>query len=74
MIFALAARTASALVGSSFGCGVCAAFPAIGIIGSPCVGIIEPRSKGCILIGPVGVGLLLGILNTVSRSVTIDVV
>jgi len=26
---------------------------------------------GCVLIGPVGVGLLLGILNTASRSVTI---
>jgi hypothetical protein len=28
---------------------------------------------GCVLIGPVGVGLLLGILNTASRSVTTDV-
>jgi hypothetical protein len=70
---ALAARTASALVGCCFGCGVFAAFPAVGIIGSPCVGIIEPRSRGCILIGPVDVGLLSGILNTPSRSVTINV-
>jgi len=72
VIVALAARTASALVGFSFGCGVCADFPAIGIIGSPCVRIIEPRSTDCILIGPVGVGLLLGILNTASRTLTID--
>src|SRR6185437_3047516 len=61
------------LVGCSFGCDVCAAFPTIGIIGSPCVSIIEPCSRDCILIEPVGVGLLLGILNTASRSVTIDV-
>jgi hypothetical protein len=73
IILALAARTASALVGCSFGCGVFADFPTVGIIGSPCVGIIEPRSRGCILIGPVDFGLLLGILNTASRSVTIDV-
>jgi hypothetical protein len=69
VILALAARTASALVGCCFGCGVFAAFPAVGIIGSPCVGI-EPRSRGCIVIGPVDVGLLLGILNTARGSVT----
>jgi hypothetical protein len=73
VILALAARTASALVDCCFGCGVFADFPTVGIIGSPCVGIIEPRSRGCIVIGPVGVGLLLGILNTASRSVVIDV-
>src|SRR6266481_6340390 len=69
VIPALAARTASILVGCCFGCGVFAAFPTVGIIGSPCVGI-EPRSTGCIVIGPGDVGLLLGILNTASRSVT----
>jgi hypothetical protein len=58
---ALAARTASALVGCCFGCGVFAAFPAVGIIGSPCVGIIEPRSRGCIVIMPIDSGLFLGI-------------
>jgi hypothetical protein len=59
VIFALAARTASALVGCCIGCGVFAAFPTVGIIGSPCVGIIEPRSRGCIVIGPIDFGLLL---------------
>jgi len=35
--------------------------------------MVEPFSIGCVLIGPVaGVDLLLGILNTASRSVTID--
>jgi hypothetical protein len=70
VIVALAARTASILVGCCFGCGVFAAFPAVGIVGSPCVGI-EPRSRGCIVIGPVDVGLRLGILNTASGSITI---
>jgi hypothetical protein len=70
VILALAARTASILVGCCFGCGVFAAFPAVGIIGSPCVGI-EPRSRGCIVIGPVDVDLLLGILDAASRSITI---
>jgi hypothetical protein len=68
-MLALAARTASTLVGCCFGCGVFAAIPTAGIMGSPCVGI-EPRSRGCIVIGPVDVGLLLGILNTASTSVT----
>jgi len=35
--------------------------------------MVEPHSRGCILIGPLDFGLLLGILNTASRSVTIDV-
>src|SRR5271165_4285086 len=73
VLLALAARTASVLVGRCFGRGVFAAFPAVGIIGSPCVGAIEPRSRGCIVIGPADFGLFLGILNTASGSVTIDV-
>src|ERR1700680_4808006 len=73
VVLALAARTASVLVGCCFGCGVCAALPAVGIIGSPCVGMIELRSRGCMAIGPVDFGLFLRILNTASGSVTIDV-
>src|SRR6266481_8409367 len=69
VIFALAARTASILVGCCFGCCVFAAFPTVGMIGSPCVGIVEPRSTGCIVIGPADVGFLLGILNTARGSV-----
>jgi hypothetical protein len=69
IILASAARTASILVGCCFGCGVFVALPAVGIIGSPCVGI-EPRSRGCIVIGPVDVGLLLSILNTSRGSAT----
>jgi hypothetical protein len=69
VILALAARIASILVDCWFGSGVFATFLAVGIKGSPCVGI-EPRSRGCIVIGPVDIGLLLGILNAASRSVT----
>jgi hypothetical protein len=50
------------LVDSFFGCGVFLCSPTAGIKGSTCVGIIEPRSMGCILIGPMGVGLPLGML------------
>jgi hypothetical protein len=74
VILALAARTASVLVGG-FGCGVSAACPAADVAvdmkGNPCVGVVGPRSRGCIVIGPVDVGLPLGMLNTVSRLVAI---
>lgn len=43
------------------------------MIGSTCVGIVAPFSIGCVLIGPVGAGLLLGILNTATGSGRIDV-
>jgi len=69
VILALAARTASVLVGSCFGCGLSAALPTVGMMGSPRVGIIEPRSRGCMVIGPVDVDFLLGILNTARGSV-----
>jgi hypothetical protein len=61
VILAFAARTASVLVGC-FVCGGSLAFPAAGIIGNTCVGIVEARSSGWVLIGPVG-GLLLGIVD-----------
>jgi hypothetical protein len=35
---------ASTLVGSFFGCGVFICCPTVGIIGSTCVGIVEPFS------------------------------
>jgi hypothetical protein len=57
ILLALATRTASGLVGCCFGCGGVAGFPTAGIIGSPCVGAIAPRSRGCIVIGPVDFGL-----------------
>ena len=61
VILAFATRTASVLVVSCFSCGVFATFPTVGIIGSTCVGIIEARSIGCVLIGPV-VNLFLSIV------------
>ena len=64
VILAFAARIASALVGGFFGCGVFLCFPSAGIKGSTCVGTIEPRSMGCVLIGPMCVGLPLGMLGS----------
>jgi hypothetical protein len=43
-----------------FGCGVLFCSPTIGILGGTCVGIVETFSTGCVLIGPVGVGLISG--------------
>jgi hypothetical protein len=61
MILAFAARTASALDDGFCGSGVFAS-PAVGIMGNG-MGTIEPWSTGCMLIGPVDVGLLFGIMN-----------
>jgi hypothetical protein len=61
VIFAFAARTASVLVGCFFGCGAFNAFPAAGIIGNACVGMTEPRLRGCVVMGPVGADLFLAI-------------
>jgi hypothetical protein len=60
VILAFATRTASVLVGFCFGWDAGAArLSTVGILGSTCVGIVEARSAGCILIGPVTV-LFLG--------------
>jgi len=61
-IFAFAARTPSALVGSCLGTIDVSTFPAVGITGNTGVGIIDARSIGCVLIGP-AVGLFLGIAD-----------
>jgi hypothetical protein len=63
VIFAFAARTASDRVGCFFGCGAFNAFPAAGIIGNACVGMTEPRLRGCVVMGPVGADLFLAILD-----------
>jgi hypothetical protein len=63
MILALAAWTASVLVGCFFRCGVFVSAPAAGIIGSNGVAAIEPCSTGCTLIGPADVGLRFGIMD-----------
>ena len=61
VISALAARTASALVGFCFGSGVLFT-PTVGSVGRTWVGNIEGRSIGCVIIGPAA-GLFLGILE-----------
>src|SRR5260370_22376507 len=63
VIFAFAVRTASVRVGCFFGSGAFIAFPTVGIIGNACVGVVAPRLTGCVLMGPVGVGLLLGMIR-----------
>ena len=62
VILAFAARTSSALVGSGFGCAAFFNFPTVGIIGRTGVEIIDARSVGCVLIGPV-VNLSLGMVD-----------
>ena len=62
VILAFATRTACVLVGFCFGCSAFFKLPAVGIIGSTCVGIIEARPIGWVLIGPV-VGLFLDIIT-----------
>jgi hypothetical protein len=70
MILAFATRTASALVGRSFGRGVFGSSPStmLGIAGSNGVGLVEPRSTGCMLIGPVQFGLSLCITDNAVPS------
>jgi hypothetical protein len=63
IILAFAIRTASALVGRFFGSGVFVSAPVAGIMGSNCVGAIEPCATGCMLMGPGNVGFLLGIVD-----------
>jgi hypothetical protein len=52
VILAFAVRTASDLVDFCFCCGAFVTFPIVRVI--ICAGMIEARSIGCVLIGPVG--------------------
>jgi hypothetical protein len=54
---------ASVLVGCCFGCGAFVAFPTVGIFGNTWVGIIEARSTGCVLMGPIGARRVLGMID-----------
>ncbi len=60
MILAFATVTACARVGFCFGLGTFFVRPADGITGCTCVGMIEARSTGCVLIGPVVRGMAVG--------------
>lgn len=63
MILAFAIRTASERVAGLFGWGVFVGFPPIGIMGSNCMAANELCAPGCMLMGPVDVGLRLGIMD-----------
>ena len=60
MILAFATRTASIRGDCFFGSGVLVSVAAVGIMGIG-VAAVEPCSTGCTLMGPVDVGLRLGI-------------
>jgi hypothetical protein len=62
VIFALATRTPSALVGFFLGFINAVASPVAGILGNTGVCTIEARPIGCVLMGP-AVGLFLGIMD-----------
>jgi hypothetical protein len=62
MIRAFATRTASALGDGFFDSGVLGSAPVVGIMSS-CVGAVEPCAPGCMFMGPVDVGLLLGMMD-----------
>jgi hypothetical protein len=62
MILAFAIWTACALGDGFFESGVFVSATVVGIM-SNCVGAFEPSAPGCTLIGPVDVGLRLGILD-----------
>ena len=66
VISALAAHTASALVGLCFGSGVLFTLT-VGLVGRTWVGNIEGRLIGCVVIGPVA-GLSLGIAGMVTGA------
>jgi hypothetical protein len=68
VISALAARTASAIVGFCFGSSVLFA-PTCGSLGRTWVGNIEGRSIGCVIIGPIA-DLFLGILENAFLTIS----
>jgi hypothetical protein len=71
IILAFAIRTASVLGDRFFASDVFVSASAVGIM-SNCVGAIEPFSTGCMLMGPVDVGLLLGIMDNAQIQSSFD--
>jgi hypothetical protein len=69
VISALAARTASAIVGFCFCSGVLFT-PTYGSVGRTWVDNIEGRSIGCVIIGPIA-GLFLGILENAFLAISL---
>jgi hypothetical protein len=69
VISALAAHTASAIVGFCFCSGVLFT-PTCGSVGRTWVDNIEGRSIGCVIIGPIA-GLFLGILENAFLAISL---
>jgi hypothetical protein len=61
MILAFATRTASSLIERFLGDGLFGLLPLVGIMGCNTVGLVEPCSAGCMLMGPVNGDLRRGI-------------
>jgi hypothetical protein len=68
VISALAARSASAIVGFCFGSNVLFT-PTVGSVGRTWVNNIEGRPIGCVIMGPVA-GLFLGILENAFLAIS----
>jgi hypothetical protein len=67
IILAFAARTASILIDRFLGDAVFGLLPVVGI-GCNGVGLVEPCSTGCMLMGPVNGDLRRGIIDNTPRS------
>ncbi len=68
IILAFAARTASVLIERFLGDALFGLLPVVGIIGCNGVGLVEPCSAGCMLMGPVNADLRRGIADNAHRS------
>jgi hypothetical protein len=67
-ILAFAARIASILIDGFSGDAFFGLSPVVGIMGCSGVGLVEPCSAGCMLMGPVNGDLRRGITDNAPRS------
>jgi hypothetical protein len=68
IILAFATRTASVLIDRFLGDVLFGSLPVAGIIGCNGVGLVEPCSAGCMLMGPVNGALRRGMTDNALRS------
>jgi hypothetical protein len=68
IILAFATRTASILIDRFLGDALFGLLPVVGIMGCNRVGLVEPCSAGCMLMGPVNGDLRRGITDNAQRS------
>jgi len=68
IILAFATRTASILIDRFLGDALFGLLPVVGIMGCDGIGLVEPCSAGCTLIGPVNGDLRRRIIDNAPRS------